>query len=117
MVDFVVNLLPAAFLFLLHGHTPVLGGHVLVFPAEYSHWLNMRTIMEELVARNHTVTVLVADQSPSVDYNSSKDAAKFNFMVFKVKRAYTRTPTCAHTPSDRERGKRSCDFQEVEILS
>lgn len=63
---------------------PVDGGQVLVFPGEYSHWLNMRTIMEELVRRNHSVTVLVPDASPSINYNSSRDAAKFNFLVFKV---------------------------------
>ncbi|XP_026210541.1 UDP-glucuronosyltransferase 2A1-like isoform X2 [Anabas testudineus] len=60
------------------------GGHVLVFPGEYSHWLNMRTIMEELVRRKHSVTILVPDASPSINYNSSVDAAKFNFLVFKV---------------------------------
>lgn len=63
---------------------PAFGGHVLVFPGEYSHWLNARTIMDELVRRNHSVTVLVADASPSVSYNNSRDAAKFNFLVFKV---------------------------------
>lgn len=56
----------------------------MAFPGEYSHWLNMRSILEELVKRNHSVTVLVPDASPSVDYNSSRDAAKFNFLVFKV---------------------------------
>lgn len=40
--------------------------------------------MEELVRRNHSVTVLVADASPSVNYNNSRDATKFNFLVFKV---------------------------------
>ncbi|KAK2818478.1 hypothetical protein Q5P01_024039 [Channa striata] len=65
------------------------GGRVLVFPGEYSHWLNMRTIVEELVRRNHSVTVLVSDASPSVNYNSSHDATKFNFLVFKV--PYSRT--------------------------
>lgn len=76
-------LLPHA-LFFLFPYTPAHGGHVLVFPGEYSHWLNMRSIMEELVRRNHSVTVLVADASPSVNYNSSRDATKFNFLVFKV---------------------------------
>uniref|UniRef100_A0A3B5L5K4 UDP-glucuronosyltransferase n=1 Tax=Xiphophorus couchianus TaxID=32473 RepID=A0A3B5L5K4_9TELE len=56
-------------------------GHFLAFPGEHSHWLNMRTIIEELVRRNHKVTVLVPDASPSVNYNSSRDAAKFNFLV------------------------------------
>uniref|UniRef100_A0A3B3U4M3 UDP-glucuronosyltransferase n=1 Tax=Poecilia latipinna TaxID=48699 RepID=A0A3B3U4M3_9TELE len=36
-------------------------GHFLAFPGEHSHWLNMRTIIEELVRRNHKVTVLVPD--------------------------------------------------------
>lgn len=77
-------LLPLVLVFLLHSYAPADGGHVLVLPGEYSHWLNMRNIMEELVRRNHSVTVLVGDASPSVDYNNSRDAAKFNFLVFKV---------------------------------
>ncbi|XP_071328280.1 UDP-glucuronosyltransferase 2A2-like isoform X2 [Trachinotus anak] len=76
-------LLPSALLLLLHPFAPVHGGRVLVFPGEYSHWLNMRSIMEELVRRNHSVTVLVSDASPSINYNKSRDT-KFNFMVFKV---------------------------------
>lgn len=73
-------------LILLWMSTPALGGRVLVFPGEYSHWLNARTIVDELVRRNHSVTVLVADASPSVEYNNSRDAAKFNFLVYKVAR-------------------------------
>lgn len=46
--------------------------------------MNMRHMMEELVRRNHSVTVLVSEASPSVNYNNSRDAAKFNFLVFKV---------------------------------
>ncbi|XP_047220789.1 UDP-glucuronosyltransferase 2C1-like isoform X2 [Girardinichthys multiradiatus] len=60
------------------------GGHILAFPGEHSHWLNMRTIIEELVRRNHKVTILVPDASSTVNYNSSRDAAMFNFLVFKV---------------------------------
>uniref|UniRef100_A0A3Q4I9N1 UDP-glucuronosyltransferase n=1 Tax=Neolamprologus brichardi TaxID=32507 RepID=A0A3Q4I9N1_NEOBR len=60
------------------------GGHALVFPGEFSHWLNMRIIIEELVKKNHSVTILVPDASPTVNYNNSRDAAKFNFLVFKV---------------------------------
>lgn len=71
-------------LLLCAGAPPALAGRVLVFPGEYSHWLNARTIMDELVRRNHSVTVLVADASPSVGFNDTRDAAKFNFLVFKV---------------------------------
>lgn len=74
-------LLPSVLVPLL---TPVNGGHVLVFPGEYSHWLNMRSILEELVRRNHSVTILVCDASPSVDYDNSRYTDKFNFIVFKV---------------------------------
>ncbi|XP_030581590.1 UDP-glucuronosyltransferase 2C1-like isoform X2 [Archocentrus centrarchus] len=76
-------LLPLALLLLLPV-APAHGGHVLAFPGEFSHWLNMRTILEELLKRNHSVTVLVPDASPSINYNNSYEAAKFNFLVFKV---------------------------------
>lgn len=76
------SLLAAVLLFLV----PLVdGGHVLVFPGEYSHWLNMRSIMEELVSRNHSVTVLVSEASPSVKYDDRRAAAKFNFLVYQVR--------------------------------
>ncbi|KAM9307138.1 UDP-glucuronosyltransferase 2C1-like [Pholidichthys leucotaenia] len=68
---------------LLHPISPIHGGHVLVFPGEHSHWLNMRQIIEELVNRNHTITVLLPEAS-TVNYNNSHDATKFHFLVFKV---------------------------------
>uniref|UniRef100_A0A3Q4NAE8 UDP-glucuronosyltransferase n=1 Tax=Neolamprologus brichardi TaxID=32507 RepID=A0A3Q4NAE8_NEOBR len=55
-------LLPLSLL-LLHSVAPVHGGHALVFPGEFSHWLNMRIIIEELVKKNHSVTILVPDAS------------------------------------------------------
>nr|XP_020478133.1 UDP-glucuronosyltransferase 2A1-like isoform X2 [Monopterus albus] len=76
-------LLPV-FLLLISPFTAVDGGRVLVFPGEYSHWLNMRSIMDELVRRNHSVTVLISEASPSVNYNNSRDTTKFSFLVFKV---------------------------------
>ncbi|KAM7326474.1 hypothetical protein ACRRTK_014952 [Alexandromys fortis] len=33
-------------------------GKVLVWPMEYSHWMNLKTILDELVQRGHEVTVL-----------------------------------------------------------
>ncbi|KAJ8008172.1 hypothetical protein DPEC_G00102010 [Dallia pectoralis] len=57
------------------------GGKVLVFPGEYSHWLNMRVVVEELVERNHSVTVMVCSASPSVKYTKPEG---FSFMVYNV---------------------------------
>uniref|UniRef100_A0A8C6WU35 UDP-glucuronosyltransferase n=1 Tax=Neogobius melanostomus TaxID=47308 RepID=A0A8C6WU35_9GOBI len=34
-------------------------GHVLVFPGEFSHWLNMRHLVEELQVRNHSISIMV----------------------------------------------------------
>ncbi|XP_008054145.1 UDP-glucuronosyltransferase 2B17-like isoform X2 [Carlito syrichta] len=42
-------------------------GKVLVWPAEYSHWLNMKAILNELVQRGHEVTVLTSSASILVD--------------------------------------------------
>ncbi|XP_069369818.1 UDP-glucuronosyltransferase 2A2-like [Paralichthys olivaceus] len=84
MQVFLPLLFSPAVLVWVHQLAPADGGHVLVFPGEYSHWLNMRNIMDELVRRNHSVTVLVSEASPSVDYNNSRYSAKFNFLVYKV---------------------------------
>ncbi|XP_060236842.1 LOW QUALITY PROTEIN: UDP-glucuronosyltransferase 2B31-like [Meriones unguiculatus] len=34
-------------------------GKVLVWPMEFSHWLNLKTILDELVKKGHEVTVLI----------------------------------------------------------
>uniref|UniRef100_A0A8C6U307 UDP-glucuronosyltransferase n=1 Tax=Neogobius melanostomus TaxID=47308 RepID=A0A8C6U307_9GOBI len=49
-------------LLLLHLYL-VSGGKILVFPLDGSHWINMKTIMEELHARGHQLTVLRMDKS------------------------------------------------------
>ncbi|XP_049742062.1 UDP-glucuronosyltransferase 2A2 isoform X2 [Elephas maximus indicus] len=36
------------------------GGNVLIWPMEGSHWLNIKIIIDELIKREHNVTVLVA---------------------------------------------------------
>ncbi|XP_030782380.1 UDP-glucuronosyltransferase 2B23 isoform X2 [Rhinopithecus roxellana] len=46
-------------------------GKVLVWAAEYSHWMNMKTIVEELVQRGHEVTVLASSASILFDPNNS----------------------------------------------
>uniref|UniRef100_A0A8C6UB11 Uncharacterized protein n=1 Tax=Neogobius melanostomus TaxID=47308 RepID=A0A8C6UB11_9GOBI len=42
-------------------------GHVLVFPGEFSHWLNMRHLVEELQVRNHSISIMVPSASPQCD--------------------------------------------------
>ncbi|XP_054584593.1 UDP-glucuronosyltransferase 2B31-like [Eptesicus fuscus] len=44
-------------------------GKVLVWPTEYSHWMNMKTILDALVQRGHEVTVLTSAASILVDPN------------------------------------------------
>ncbi|XP_039518071.1 UDP-glucuronosyltransferase 2A1-like isoform X4 [Pimephales promelas] len=48
---------------------------------EYSHWYNMRNIVDELLNRNHSVTVLVNSASPSVNFTAQE---RFQFLVFDV---------------------------------
>ncbi|XP_017927560.1 UDP-glucuronosyltransferase 2A1 isoform X3 [Manacus vitellinus] len=40
---------------------PVFCGKVLVWPTEGSHWLNMNVIIQELIHRGHSVTILVSN--------------------------------------------------------
>nr|XP_048302232.1 UDP-glucuronosyltransferase 2B17-like [Myodes glareolus] len=46
-------------------------GKVLVWPLEYSHWLNLKTILDELVQRGHEVTVLRSSASIFLDPQKS----------------------------------------------
>ncbi|CAI9172057.1 unnamed protein product [Rangifer tarandus platyrhynchus] len=56
-------------------------GKVLVCPVEFSHWLNIKTILDELVTRGHEVTVLIS--SASTMTNSSKPST-MKFETFPV---------------------------------
>ncbi|XP_012510950.1 PREDICTED: UDP-glucuronosyltransferase 2B18-like [Propithecus coquereli] len=51
-------------------------GKVLVWPTEYSHWMNMKIILDELVQRGHEVTVLASSASVVID-PSKTSAIKF----------------------------------------
>ncbi|XP_024101798.1 UDP-glucuronosyltransferase 2B4 isoform X3 [Pongo abelii] len=51
-------------------------GKVLVWPTEFSHWMNIKTILDELVQRGHEVTVLASSASIFFDPNSPS-ALKF----------------------------------------
>nr|XP_014337947.1 PREDICTED: UDP-glucuronosyltransferase 2B4 isoform X2 [Bos mutus] len=60
-------------------------GKVLVWPVEYSHWINIKTILDELVSRGHEVTVMTS--SASILINTRKEfGIKFeNFPVSLTK--------------------------------
>nr|XP_048702299.1 UDP-glucuronosyltransferase 2C1-like isoform X3 [Caretta caretta] len=57
-------------------------GKVLVWPADGSHWLNIKLVLEELSLRGHDVTVLMPSASLLVDYNES--SSPFDFEVLSV---------------------------------
>nr|XP_003414224.1 UDP-glucuronosyltransferase 2B4-like isoform X4 [Loxodonta africana] len=48
-------------------------GKVLVWPPEYSHWMNIKTVLDELIQRGHEVTVLIS--SASILFDLSKPSA------------------------------------------
>ncbi|XP_054447215.1 UDP-glucuronosyltransferase 2B31-like [Pteronotus mesoamericanus] len=54
-------------------------GKVLVWPTEYSHWMNMKIILEELVQRGHEVIVLTSTASILVDPNKP---SAFKFEIY-----------------------------------
>ena len=42
-------------------------GKVLVWPVDFSHWINLQVILEELHLRGHEITLLVPSQSLVID--------------------------------------------------
>lgn len=56
-------------------------GKVLVWPCDMSHWLNLKTILEELTERGHEVTVLTPEHAQLIDY---KKPSRLNFEVLHV---------------------------------
>lgn len=65
----------AALCFLLLGliQTPlyVTAGKILIWPGEFSHWLNVKVIIDELIAKGHTVTVITHSATPTVNTTKS----------------------------------------------
>ncbi|XP_074085414.1 UDP-glucuronosyltransferase 2A2-like isoform X4 [Macrotis lagotis] len=59
----------------------VFSGNILIWPTDASHWLNIKIIIEELIERNHSVTVLT---SPSSLFIKSSPDLQVNFEVFPV---------------------------------
>ncbi|XP_054427734.1 UDP-glucuronosyltransferase 2B31-like isoform X1 [Pteronotus mesoamericanus] len=56
-------------------------GRVLVWPTEYSHWMNMKIILDELVQRGHEVIVLASTASILVDPN---EPSALQFEIFST---------------------------------
>ncbi|XP_054239050.1 UDP-glucuronosyltransferase 2A2-like isoform X1 [Indicator indicator] len=60
---------------------PVFCGKVLVWPTEGSHWLNVKIVIEELIRRGHSVTILVSNASLFI---TPKAEAAEKFEVYNV---------------------------------
>lgn len=58
-----------------------LGGNVLIWPMEGSHWLNIKIIIDELIRKEHNVTVLVASGALYISPTSHPSLA---FEIYKV---------------------------------
>ncbi|KAG7314856.1 hypothetical protein KOW79_022159 [Hemibagrus wyckioides] len=46
-------------------------GKILIWPAEFSHGLNLKSIIDELIARGHSVTVVTHSATPSIKTEQS----------------------------------------------
>uniref|UniRef100_A0A8B9K623 Uncharacterized protein n=1 Tax=Astyanax mexicanus TaxID=7994 RepID=A0A8B9K623_ASTMX len=75
--------LPLVAFLLLCGSALTLGGNILVLPGEYSHWLNMKVIVDELLSRNHSVTLLTHSATPFIKYPQKEN---FRYLVFNISR-------------------------------
>uniref|UniRef100_A0A8C0HZH3 UDP glucuronosyltransferase family 2 member A1 complex locus n=1 Tax=Balaenoptera musculus TaxID=9771 RepID=A0A8C0HZH3_BALMU len=58
-----------------------LGGNVLVWPMEGSHWLNVKIIIDELIKKEHNVTVLVSSGALFITPTSNTSLI---FEIYKV---------------------------------
>ncbi|XP_067839517.1 UDP-glucuronosyltransferase 2A2-like [Heptranchias perlo] len=67
----------AVFLFLQR----VTSENVLIWPAEGSHWINLKSIIEELIERGHNVTVVIHTATLFVNYS---EPSSMKFEVFHV---------------------------------
>ncbi|XP_067886559.1 UDP glucuronosyltransferase 2 family, polypeptide A5 isoform X5 [Heterodontus francisci] len=67
----------AMFLFLQR----VTGENVLIWPAEGSHWINLKLVIEELIERGHNVTVVV---HTAALYINNSEPSPMKFEVFQV---------------------------------
>ncbi|KAI1904891.1 hypothetical protein AGOR_G00010340 [Albula goreensis] len=54
-------------------------GKVLLWPGEYSHWLNMKSIVKALAEKGHELTVLISSASPTIN-TSHSSTCKFEII-------------------------------------
>ncbi|KAG9480647.1 hypothetical protein GDO78_012226 [Eleutherodactylus coqui] len=54
-------------------------GNVLIWPTEASHWLNVKTIIDELIKRNHSVTVLVSTGTAYISANAKSHSEHYEY--------------------------------------
>ncbi|MCJ8748447.1 hypothetical protein PDJAM_G00164990 [Pangasius djambal] len=50
----------------------VTAGKIIIWPGEFSHWLNVKVIIDELIARGHDVTIITHSATPSVNTDQSR---------------------------------------------
>ncbi|XP_003222407.1 UDP-glucuronosyltransferase 2A1 isoform X1 [Anolis carolinensis] len=60
-------------------------GNVLVWPYDYSHWMHMKSVIHELTARGHRVTVVMASS-----YQAAESSESSNFHVEVIPVPFTR---------------------------
>uniref|UniRef100_A0A672K8N7 Uncharacterized protein n=1 Tax=Sinocyclocheilus grahami TaxID=75366 RepID=A0A672K8N7_SINGR len=73
--------LVVGFLSLLTVFGPAECGNVLVWFTEGSHWINLKIVLETLIDRGHSVTVLVPDASL---FMHAKESDRFSYQPFNV---------------------------------
>ncbi|XP_070583084.1 UDP-glucuronosyltransferase 2A1-like isoform X1 [Erythrolamprus reginae] len=59
----------------------VLCGHVLIWPTDASHWLNIKIIIQELINRDHHVSILVPTTALFI---TPEDISAANFEIYSV---------------------------------
>lgn len=57
-------------------------GNILIWPTEASHWLNIKTIIGELIKRNHNVTVLISTGAAYINANNKSHSE--NYEIYEV---------------------------------
>ncbi|XP_070691655.1 UDP-glucuronosyltransferase 2A2-like [Pempheris klunzingeri] len=72
-----------ALLLLLLALRGCLGGNILVFPIEGSHWVNMDVLLQALHSRGHNVTIVRSSKSWYIPDNSPH----YNTLTVKVERS------------------------------